>query len=490
MKSKRLISLLLAALMLAAFQVYAKDKKGKNTEEKMDPTELDEVEEPSLVREQKFHISGFIDFQFQYSMLESNKNPAKIYLKTQKHFTVSNLNLYLKFNVARGWEVFSEIRFLYVPEGMKTPWSDVSDPTVSVLPQKILFYPVDTSFYDNNVVMGKYGSIGIERAYIEWNRHDFAKIRAGHFLSPYGIWSQDHGAPVVTSIRTPVIAAAPVPLIGMPRSQTGLEFLGKVNIPGINTLFEYAIYGTNGNSVDAAVANEHNSGFNYGAFLNFKLPSIQKTTDIDFGGSAYRGERVYPFYQYSVPLFILGPEGFMSMNPYFIPMLDKYKIRQTDTMAMAHLRIAFNNLPADSTIILQGEYLQAWVHEYGLGSLVGLSGFVKRPENYLYYMTYGQFEWQFMGWLTPYFRYEYVQFTSSDTTLTAQGKKFHLFIGGLNIRIIPEVVLKLEYNYTMLYNASNLLAITDPTDIANSKIFPYKTNNNIHQVQASLSVAF
>lgn len=474
----------LVAILFWAFQVFAQEN------EKDLDTVIEEDTAVQATKEDRFQISGFIDFQFGYSKLLSNKRVGGFQLNTNKHFSVNNLNLYLKFNISKGWEVFSEIRFLYAPTGLRTAWSDVSDPTSTVLPKKILFYPVDTSYYDNNLVLGKYGSIAIERAYIEWNRYDFAKFRVGHFLTPFGIWNQDHGAPVVTSVRTPIIVAAPIQNVGMPSSQTGGQFLGKTNIPVINTLFEYAVYVSNGNSVSDTVNDQHDNDFAFGGFLNFKFTSLAKITDLDFGGSAYHGKRTYPFYQYTVPTFLMSSTGFIFMNPYLIPSLEKYKIDQMDTIATAHIKIAFNNLPGDSTIVLQGEYLHQWVHEYGMGNLVNASGLVKKPENYLYTTTYGQFEWQFLGWLTPYFRFEYTKITSSDPFWAANLKSMNLYIGGLNFRIIPEVVLKLEYQYVYIDKAKTLWAISDPTNIAGSVIVPFRANANQHVFQASLSAAF
>ena len=58
---------------------------------------------------------------------------------------------------------------------------------------------------------------------MDWNYRNELNIRAGKFLTPYGIWNVEHGGPVLISTRTPLLLRKQI----FPESMTGIQVYGK-----------------------------------------------------------------------------------------------------------------------------------------------------------------------------------------------------------------------------------------------------------------------
>jgi hypothetical protein len=123
--------------------------------------------------------------------------------------SVGNLNLYGAADLTGGWRSLFEVRFLYLPNGVldfttfQRTTTATGDPADDLRP---LYW----------------AGIEIQRAYLEYSAHSLLNIRAGEFLTPYGIWNVDHGSPTI------IPAAKPYP-IGekfFPDRQTGIEVFG------------------------------------------------------------------------------------------------------------------------------------------------------------------------------------------------------------------------------------------------------------------------
>ncbi len=46
-----------------------------------------------------------------------------------------------------------------------------------------------------------------ERARVEWNRFDALQLRLGLWLTPFGIWNEDHGSPTLIAVQQPTMYA-------------------------------------------------------------------------------------------------------------------------------------------------------------------------------------------------------------------------------------------------------------------------------------------
>ena len=354
------------------------------------------------VEESRFNMSGFLNFQWQKV---SSDNDG---VEEDNSLSLTNLNLYLDFKVSDKLQVFSELRILG-NQGEKEQ--------------------------DINSTTSYLGSIFIERAYVEYNEYEFAKLRGGRILTPYGIWSQDHGAPVLTSVRVPFMVAPNYNYFGMPTHITGIELFGTALIPIIDVDLDYNTYVANNTSVD-----DNKSDFrenkSYGGYLNFRLPEIADMISIEVGGSGYLGARVYK------------EDDFETTG--------LYAAYQNDKIALAHLKVAVSSLPLDGTFILQGEITRHWIDEQenqlisnGMPSPMTAAKSTSHPaynNDHIWQATYIQAEYQLFGWITPYYRFEHINTTTKNPMAKLVFEDLYIHIMGINVKPTSDIVIKAEWD--------------------------------------------
>jgi len=81
----------------------------------------------------------------------------------------------------------------------------------------------------------------MERAQFDWKPVDWLNVRVGRWLTPYGIWNEDHGATVLISATQPFM----VKHAFVPGAQTGLMVSGRGFPTDLLTL-DYALTVSNG----------------------------------------------------------------------------------------------------------------------------------------------------------------------------------------------------------------------------------------------------
>ncbi|CAN5820055.1 hypothetical protein BH11MYX2_BH11MYX2_36370 [soil metagenome] len=151
----------------------------------------------------KLQIYGFADFTYLHV------GAVGAVVPTTSAFTVGNLNIYLKKNLARRWRSLAEVRMLFTPNGSGN---------LVVAP----YTSTATTDPANEERPIHWGGISIERAYVEYDATSWLTVRAGHFLTPYGIWNIDHGSPVIISVGRPYEIGEEL----FPQHQTGIEVFG------------------------------------------------------------------------------------------------------------------------------------------------------------------------------------------------------------------------------------------------------------------------
>ena len=231
--------------------------------------------------ERRFDIFGFYDMAFMWRHLgeDSFFEEDDGFVNTSPQFLMQHLNLYFSSQMTSSLSFLTEIQFTFLPNGA-----------------------MDTGFYDaersSTLVVDPYtqqqyswGSIMIQRAWLKWEPAQFFGVKAGYFLTPYGIWHEDHASTVRLSILPPFEndTVTPPKLAGrkpMPPTQLGLELYGRL-FPSDHLQFDYAFTVSNGRGGAEGVVDYDD---NMGLGLRLKLTYSSPNVEVSLGGYGYYGE--------------------------------------------------------------------------------------------------------------------------------------------------------------------------------------------------------
>ena len=209
----------------------------------------------------KLNIYGFADMTYQLTHFRREILGAP----SSYGFAAGNLNLYLSKNLAEHWRTLAEVRFLYLPNGGDDGAGHTTLTTIN-----------DPTNFDRPLT---WGGIAIQRAYIEYEVNQYLTIRAGRFLTPYGIWNTDHGSPVIIAPYRPYIIGEQ----HFPEQQTGIELYGKKLIGEYEVGYHATI--SNGRSPVDSVADPDGKPA-FGGRLEFEAPWAGT---LKLGASGYMG---------------------------------------------------------------------------------------------------------------------------------------------------------------------------------------------------------
>ncbi|MDX2022818.1 MAG: hypothetical protein SF187_21475 [Deltaproteobacteria bacterium] len=140
---------------------------------------------------------GFADFGVMAPLYKKDSLWSGAYAPSYSSAAMGNLNLYLAKQLDTKWRALTEVRFHYAP------FQSYDDPADSYRPAIL-------------------GAMEIERAHIDYQAHQWLNVRAGQWLTPYGIWNVDHGTPTLIAIRRPYSIGEQL----FPERQTGLLAFG------------------------------------------------------------------------------------------------------------------------------------------------------------------------------------------------------------------------------------------------------------------------
>ncbi len=368
------------------------------------------------VEEFKLNIYGFADFTYTHVLNDF------AYATPYPNFMVGHLNLYAGAELGGGWRTLTEFRLMYLPNGNVPVATDPLNP-----PPREVTTANDPADYNKPV---RWGSVMIERAWLEYTVHPLLTIQGGQWLTPYGIWNVDHGSPVIIGVRRPYVVGTATML---PERQTGLQIYGRY-LAG-TTEIGYNLGLTNGRGpVDEYVDFDKNKAVTARLFVTNESP----LGSITVGGTLYAGrftDRTSRFYVSSTGQF--GTEWFATAS------YDELSIA-TD------LRWLWEDL------IVQGEFITREVkyHREDLRpaafTVPGVpSGFVPDTRSMGYYaMAAYRLPWYN---IMPFFGGE--GWYPGLELEPAAGAIW----GGLNIRPVPRVVLKAQYTQSFFVDDTNLV---------------------------------
>lgn len=218
------------------------------------------------VQDYSLNIYGFTDFTYTQRLNDF------AYASPYPTFMVGNINLYVGAELASGWRSLVEFRLMYLPHG-GVPASEA----FSLTPERVDTTINDPADYGRPL---RWGGVEIERAFLEYTVHPLLTLRAGQWLTPYGIWNVDHGTPVIIGVRRPYVVGEAL----IPERQTGLQAYGSWLVG--RTEIGYDLGLSNGRGpIDSYQDLDENKAFTGRVYANADLP----VGTLSVGATVYRG---------------------------------------------------------------------------------------------------------------------------------------------------------------------------------------------------------
>ena len=349
----------------------------------------------------KLNLYGFTDFTYtKFINTGSFGNPLGT-------FAVGNFNLYMGSELGDGWRWLGEVRFSYLPDGT-VPTAQAFSP----MPPP----PTDTTVPDYTDLGRpvKWGGVIIQRAYVERTFLSWLTVRAGQFLTPYGIWNVDHGSPVIIGVRRPFIIGEGL----LPNSQTGFEAYGGGLAGPVEVGYNLTLSNGRG-PTDTYRDMDGNKAVGWRLWARHNSFRFGTTTA---GFSGYRGQ-------------------FTAANQ--VTVFDANGLRPTlvNTLQYDELSLAADVKWERGGALFQSEFVmndRAYTNgapRPAAFAFVGPPGFVPDSRRYGVYGLTG-YRFSFLG-IMPWVGAEYYNLGQQSSDAVA-------IWGGLNVRPTPRVVLKLQ----------------------------------------------
>jgi hypothetical protein len=358
-----------------------------------------------------FSLYGFADFSY---LTQIGKKTALA--GQQPTFMVGNFNVYFSTEFERRWRSLAEVRFLYAPNGAwltDDPFATSSSPRGN------------TSFLDGSDLNHpmRWGGIAIQRIWLEYQFDSYLTLRAGQWLTPYGIWNVDHGSPTIIGVYKPYI----INQDWFPERQTGIEAYGSVYLG--DTQLGYHLTLSNGRGpIDAYRDLDNNKGL--GARLYVKNDALLGTFTL--GLSAYRGN------------YTDRPGNGIAIEDGALVARDPPTLRYEEVSYAADLKWEWEGLVVQSEFITRDIRYTDATRPRATVLPSSPPGFQPDARDRGVYLLVG-YRTPWLN-LMPFAMLQYVDRISDA----------HEYSVGLNLRPSPRVALKAEYKYILIEDPPGL----------------------------------
>jgi hypothetical protein len=368
--------------------------------------------EPDAAAEPTLRLYGFADFNATRFLGLSDR--WKNVLQQPLTLYVGKLNVYLEAHIAPEWKSLIEVRYLFVPNGSSVP-NGYLDPLASTGR-----YNGVTVDYSDSQRPITWGGISIERAYLEHNFNSFLSVRVGRFLTPWGIWNVDHGSPVIIGPAKPYVIGEGF----FPGAQTGFDAFGSMAV-GDSTLGYHLTLSNGRGPTEAYQDLDGNKAI--GGRLSLKMYFLgELVVGLSGYGGTYTDRRQQVDLQ-TQGLAFFNYERYREVS-WATDVQWLWKGLHFQTEAAMQDRVWDNDARP-----VTGIGVQADVRRFGMYALLGYR----------------------LPWLNlmPYGMYSYYD-TGDGAAFAGLARAVHELSAGLNVRINPSVVFKLEYSYGRFVGAA------------------------------------
>ncbi len=345
-------------------------------------------------------------------------------------FGITDLNIYFSGHLTETISSLVELRFTFLPNGADA----------SFIPS---YERVDNTYMDNSTSEElTLGGVIIERAKMTWQPYDFFGVSAGRFLTPFGIWNIDHGAPVVIPINKPYLMLRHT----LPLNQTGLVVHGRF-FPAASTYFDYAVTLSNGRGPTEEIYDLDDN-----KAVGLRLRLSYEGQDVGFAVGAYG------FFGHTTD--VTKAPGFAGEDGTTLTIVEEITERYQELAGSADILFRLWNFRLQSEVA--GGYLKYRVRPLVVLPIVNVeSPSGEYQPDFLRYSLYvlAAYEIPIVSGddamsLTPFVMVEYdVMYDSLPEYDT------WIYRGGLNFRPNSFVVLKAACSYVRLPDAPNIADI-------------------------------
>lgn len=392
-------------------EAATEEAAGVDAEDELSEAELESFIASANLSESGFSpsldISGFADFSYVQFLLPED-SPWRFIYNNKGAFQVGNLNVYLDGRLSETVRSLVEIRFTYLPHG-----------NVTALGPPVERANNSSSDYLRNERDIRIGGIAIERAWIEWSPHQLFSVKAGQWLTPYGLWNVDHGSPTIIPAARPFMIDESL----MPEAQSGLLAEGRVDVTDALAI-EYAAGVSNGRGpIDMYFEYDANRA------LTGRLKLLYRGIgDLQIGTSGYMGK------------YTLAELG-LTVDDGSLAATERILYQYDETTIAADVRYTLGGF------LVQSEFAMNDRRFTDAGRPSGNAPGTLQPDSRrwgVYGLTGYRFDWY---GIMPYLLGEFSPVP--DTSIPELPQKVVLLGGGFNIRPSGPLVFKLGFTQTL-----------------------------------------